>query len=257
VKLQVEELSVQRRERDLLSDVVLTLEPGELVALVGPNGAGKTTLLRCLLGFVQPKSGRVLLDDRPLAALSARERAARVAWLPQHTSSSADDLAAVEVVAAARYRFDEAFGQSEREARKALDRCGVGAVADRPLVTLSGGERQRVALAALLAQDTPILLVDEPGNHLDPAQQIEVYRLLGELWREGRSIVCVTHDVNLLRHLGAPERVRVAGVSQGKLAFECLFDAPELPERLGSLFGVKLHAFSLGPARLLVPEPLS
>jgi iron complex transport system ATP-binding protein len=255
VKLQVEKLWVERRGRELLSDVELTLERGELVALVGPNGAGKTTLLRALLGFVQPKSGRVLLDERPVAALAPRERAARIAWLPQHSSSSADDLSAVEVVAAARYRFDEAFGRSEQEARKALARCGVAAVADRALATLSGGERQRVALAALLAQDAPILLVDEPGNHLDPAQQIEVYRLLGELWREGRSIVCVTHDVNLLRHLGEPERVRVAGVSQGKLAFECRFDAPEFPERLGSLFGVKLHSLLLGTTRVLVPEP--
>src|SRR5205085_1144666 len=134
--------------------------------------------------------------------------------------------------------FDEPFGHSAREARAALERVGVGGVAERSLATLSGGERQRVALAGLLAQAAPILLVDEPANHLDPAQQIEVYRLLGELWREGKSIVLVTHDINLLRHLADPERVQVAGIEGGKLAFRCPLSAPTLPEQLGALFGV-------------------
>ena len=254
MKLQLEQVSVARRGRALLDCVDLTLASGELLALLGPNGAGKTTLLRAALGLIRPDSGRVLLGDAELLGIAPRERAARVAWLPQHSSTTADDLAAVDVVATARYRFDEAFAHSEREARQALQRVGVGGVADRPISTLSGGERQRVSLAGLLAQDTPLLLVDEPANHLDPAQQIDVYKLLGELWRQGRSVVCVTHDVNLLRHLGAPERVRVAGVAQGKLAFETRFDAPELPQKLGQLFGVQMHELTLGGARVLLPE---
>jgi hypothetical protein len=100
----------------------------------------------------------------------------------------------------------------------------------------------------------PLLLVDEPANHLDPAQQIDVYRLLGELWQQGSSVVCVTHDVNLLRHLGNPGQVRVAGVAQGKLRFECPLTAPELPQKLGELFGMVMHTFTLGGHRLLLPE---
>jgi iron complex transport system ATP-binding protein len=253
VKLRLEQVSVARRGRTLLNNVDLSLAPGQLLAILGPNGAGKTTLLRVMLGLVRPDSGQVLLGDEPLGSLPPRERAARIAWLPQH-SATADELCAVDVVQSARYRFDEPFGVSEREARKALERVGVAEIADRPLATLSGGERQRMALAGLLAQDSPILLVDEPANHLDPAQQIDVYRLLGELWHEGRSVVCVTHDVNLLRHLSAPEQVRVAGVAQGKLAFECAFTAAELPEKLGALFGVQMHAMTLGGARVLLPE---
>lgn len=255
MKLQLEQVSVVRRGRHLLEHVDLALDPGELLALVGPNGAGKTTLLRTLLGLARPDGGRVLCGGDDLQALTPRERAARIAWLPQHSSTTADDLTAVDVVASARYRFDESFLQSERAARTALARVGVAAVADRSISTLSGGERQRVSLAGLLAQDTPVLLVDEPANHLDPAQQIDVYQLLGELWREGRSVVCVTHDVNLLRHLGAPERVRVAGVAQGRLAFETRFDAPELPGQLSALFGLHMQALTLGGARVLVPEP--
>ncbi len=253
MRLRLENVTVRRRDRALLDRVDVTLEPGQLLALLGPNGAGKTTLLRTMLGLVGPDSGQVWLGDATLAGLAPRVRAAGIAWLPQH-SHAAEELSALEVVRAARFRFDEPFGVTTREARKALTRVGVEAVADRPLGTLSGGERQRVSLAGLLAQDAPILLVDEPANHLDPAQQIDVYRLLGELWREGRSVVCVTHDVNLLRHLGDAERVRVAGVAHGQLRFECPLTAAELPEQLGALFGVHMHALALGETRVLLPE---
>ncbi len=253
MRLRLEHVSVTRTGRRLLDDVSLELEPGQLLALLGPNGAGKTTLLRCMLGLVAPSSGQLRLDDDTLGSLPPRQRAARVAWLPQH-SQAAEELSALEVVMAARFRFDEPFSLTEREARSALQRVSMAGVAERALGTLSGGERQRVALAGLLAQATPILLVDEPANHLDPAQQIDVYRLLGELWREGRSVVCVTHDVNLLRHLGEPERVRVAGVAHGRLHFEHGLDAPELPERLGELFGVRMRAVSVDAQRLLLPE---
>jgi iron complex transport system ATP-binding protein len=253
VELKLENVSVVRRGRALLDSVSVTLRPGELLALVGSNGAGKTSLLRAMLGLHAPSRGQVLLNGAPLAALSPRERAARLAWLPQH-SVGAEELSAQEAVVAARFRFDEPLSVAEREAHAALSRVGVASVATRALGTLSGGERQRVALAALLAQATPILLADEPANHLDPAQQIDVYRLLGELWREGKSVVCVTHDVNLLRHLGAAERVRVAGIAQGRLRFELPLDAEDLPQELGALFGVRMHALSLDGGRVLLAE---
>ncbi len=253
MKLRLQQVSVVRQQRKLLDNVDLTLDPGELLALVGPNGAGKTTLLRAMLGLVATDEGQVWLGDAEVSALETRERAGRVAWLPQH-SNSAEELSALEVVTAARFRFDEAFGQSERAAQAALERVGVGSVAQRTLGTLSGGERQRVALAGLLAQAAPLLLVDEPANHLDPAQQIDVYRLLGELWREGKSVVLVTHDINLLRHLGEPERVRVAGIAQGQLRFQSPLSAADLPEQLGALFGVQMRALSLDGQRVLLPE---
>jgi iron complex transport system ATP-binding protein len=253
VKLTLQQVSIVRSARKLLDSVDFSLEKGQLLALVGPNGAGKTTLLRAALGLVTPDNGHVQLGDANVATLSPRERAARVAWLPQHTSGG-EDLSALEVVAAARFRFDEPFGVSAREARSALQRVGVAQVAERALSTLSGGERQRVALAGLLAQAAPILLVDEPANHLDPAQQIEVYRLLGELWRDGKSLILVTHDINLLRHLGNAEQVRVAGIARGQLAFETSLSAPDLPQQLGQLFGVHMRALSLDGQRVLMPE---
>ncbi len=253
MKLRLQQVSVVRQARKLLDEVELTLEAGQLLALVGPNGAGKTTLLRAALGLVTPDSGHVSLGDAVVSTLGVRQRAARVAWLPQH-SSGGEDLSALEAVVTARFRFDEPFAKGEHEARLALQRVGVADVALRRLATLSGGERQRVALAGLLAQAAPVLLVDEPANHLDPAQQIDVYRLLGELWREGKSIVLVTHDINLLRHLGTPEEIRVAGMAQGKLRFQLALTADELPQRLGQLFGVEMRALSLAGQRVLMPE---
>jgi iron complex transport system ATP-binding protein len=253
VQLKLEQVRVVRRQRALLDGIEFTLERGELLALVGPNGAGKTTLLRAILGLSPPERGRVLLDGVNVQTLSPAERAARVAWLPQH-SAAAEELPALEVVIAARFRFRESFAHSAERARLALERVGVAALAERALGSLSGGERQRVALAGLLAQEAPLLLVDEPANHLDPAQQIEVYRLLGELWREGKSIVCVTHDVNLLRHLQNPSQVGVLGMAAGNVAFQCRLDAPALADRLGELFAVRMHALDLAGDRVLLPE---
>ena len=253
MKLTFQQLSVARKHRKLLDRVDLALDTGQLLALVGPNGAGKTTLLRAALGLVAADSGDVRLDDSSVSKLDPRNRAARVAWLPQH-SSGGEELSALEVVVAARFRFDEPFGKSAAVARAALQRVGVANVAERALGTLSGGERQRVALAGLLAQAAPLLLVDEPANHLDPAQQIDVYRLLGELWREGKSIVLVTHDINLLRHLGDAEKVRVAGIADGKLSFEAPLTSPQLPAQLGALFGVHMRELTLDGQRVLLPE---
>ncbi len=253
MSLRLQQVGVRRRGRALLEAIELEVGSAEFLALLGPNGAGKTTLLRSAAGLVSPDTGRVLLDGRDVSSFSARERAARVAWLPQHGSTT-EALSALEVVTAARFRFDESFAIAAAQANKALARVGSADASQRSILTLSGGERQRVALAALLAQATPLLLLDEPANHLDPAQQIDVYRLLGELWREGLSIVCVTHDVNLLRHLGASEKVRVAGLQNGTLRFQTTFDAPELPDQLGQLFGIGMRALALDGSRVLVAE---
>jgi iron complex transport system ATP-binding protein len=247
-----EDVDVTLRSRHLLAELSLTVAAGRFVALVGPNGAGKTTLLRTALGLVRPTRGRVTLDASSVTTLSPRERAARLAYLPQHPRLS-EPLSAEEVVTAARFRFQESHGRALGHARKALDRAGARGLATRILPELSGGERQRVALAALLAQEAPLLLLDEPANHLDPAQQIEAYNLIGELWREGRGIVCVTHDVNLLSFVGSPERVRVVGIADGRLRFDLSYDALELPGALSKLFGIEISAVAVDGRRLFAP----
>ncbi|HWZ89803.1 MAG TPA: metal ABC transporter ATP-binding protein [Polyangiaceae bacterium] len=255
-ELEFVALSVKLRERTLLDSVSLRLARGDFVALLGPNGAGKTTLLKAALGLRAPTSGSARVRETTVTDLDARARAGEIAWLPQHIRAD-EPLTSVETVAAARFRFREAHAESQRAAERALVRVGAGEYAARPVTQLSGGERQRVAFACLVAQEAQILLFDEPANHLDPAQQLDVYRLLGELWREGRTILCINHDVNLLHHLGDPERVRVVGLNAGQIAFDASLTDSSLPERLGKLFGVEMDTIEGRGQRFILPRARS
>lgn len=248
-------VGVARGGRELLRDVHLCVEPGEFVALTGPNGAGKTTLLKTAAGLVRPTRGVVTLDGLPVAELSPKRRAAVVAWLPQQALVE-ELVSAGEVVSMARYRFDESHAISQQKAREALAAVGADHLTEHAVLTLSGGENQRVALATLLAQEAPLLLVDEPANHLDPAQQIRVYQLLGELWRSGLGILCVTHDVNLLRFLGAGRSLRVLGLERGIVRFDLEYDAPSLGEQLGTLFGVEMLSVGAAGRRFFLAKSL-
>jgi iron complex transport system ATP-binding protein len=251
-ELIFEDARVSVRGRTLLDGITLKVRAGDFVALVGPNGAGKSVLLKSALGLFTPTGGHILIADRSTRLLTPRERARELAWLPQHARVD-EPLSAVESVAAARYRFFESHSHSLEHALTALERAGARHFAERKLTELSGGERQRVALAALIAQQAPLLLVDEPANHLDPAQQMEAYGLLGELWRRGAGMFCVTHDVNLLRHVGAPEKVRIVGLSEARLRFELTMDSESLPSALAELFGVAMRALSIDGQRVIVP----
>jgi iron complex transport system ATP-binding protein len=252
-ELEFQSLSVKIRERTLLDSVTLRVERGDFVALIGPNGAGKTTLLKTALGLRLPTSGSVQLLGERVSALDARARAAAIAWLPQHIRAD-EPVTGLESVAAARFRFRESHARSMRAAELALARVGASSYAARRMTELSGGERQRVAFACLVAQEAQTLLFDEPANHLDPAQQLEIYRLLGELWREGRSIVCINHDINLLQQVGDAARVRVVGLRAGRLAFEAQLSDTELPAQLGALFGIEMAALESNGQRFIAPR---
>ncbi len=249
MRLDLEGGSVVAQGRRLLGHTDLHLASGEVCALVGPNGAGKSTLLRAALGLQALSSGSVRLDGRPLRELSLRERAAALGWLPQHPVIR-EGVTAHQLVAAARYRFDESHGARQRAALAALHAVGVGELARRRVPTLSGGEAQRVALAALDAQQAELLLLDEPANHLDPAVQGQVYKQL-ETWRAGgRGLLVVTHDINLLRAFHGS--VTVLGLAKGETRFRLPLEAPELPEAMSRLFEVHFEAVRVQGHRVLV-----
>jgi iron complex transport system ATP-binding protein len=252
--LEFDDVGIELGGRRILSELSLRVAQGELLTLLGPNGAGKTSLLRAALGLTAPAQGQVLVLGGDVRRLSARERAAAVAWLPQ-SALSLEPLRVIEVVRAGRFRFEESQRASEAAARGALERVSASAFADARITELSGGERQRVLFASLLAQDARGVLLDEPASHLDPAQQIETYRLLGELWSAGLGVVLVTHDVNLLGQLGSPERVRVAGISAGRLQFESSYAAADLADSMGRLFKVNFVAIQHGGRRLMFVHP--
>lgn len=194
-------LSLTIGERTLLRGLDWHAEPGQCWALIGRNGAGKSTLLRALAGLAAPQAGHVELSGRPLSGWSLIERARQCGYLPQGRSDSFG-YRAIDTVLAARYAQASAgFWDGDADhaaAMQALADVDVDDLAARDVRSLSGGERQRVAIAALLVQDTPLMLLDEPANALDLAHQMSLMALLERLTRErGKTMVMVSHDLNL------------------------------------------------------------
>lgn len=199
--MQTRDLSLRIGSRPLVSGLNWKVEPGQCWCLIGRNGAGKSTLLRSLAGLRQPEGGTVLMNDRPLSDWPLQALARERAYLPQGRND-AFGYRAIETVLAARHPYqDNRYWDADadfREALAALRALDVADLAERDVRTLSGGERQRVAIAAALAQDTSLLLLDEPGSALDLAHQVGVMDLLARLCRrQDKSVVLVSHDLNM------------------------------------------------------------
>lgn len=185
----------------VVDGVSVCLAEGALVGILGPNGSGKTTLLRLLSGTRRPTAGRVLLGGQPLARLSRREVARRIAVVPQETEL-AFEYSALEIVLMGRHPHLGVFtveGPDDiRIAHEALAATGTAHLADRPFHELSGGEKQRIVIAAALAQSASLLLLDEPTASLDLGYQLEVSALLRRLNQDhGVTMAVSTHDLNL------------------------------------------------------------
>ena len=216
--VRTQSLSVRVGGQKVLCDVSFSLLPHEYMVVVGPNGAGKTTLLRCLVRILRG-DGTIELAGRPLADYRQRELARHIAYVPQAGNWSAP-FTVEQFVAMGRYPHLSPFsppGRDDRRAiRDALDRTRTLPFAERKLDTLSGGERQRVGIAAALAQQAPLLLLDEPTTFLDYRHQAEVLTLLREVNREaGVTILAVTHDLN---H-AALEADRAIALCDGAVAY--------------------------------------
>lgn len=192
--LTITNLTLRRRNRVAVDDVTLTIDPGECVGLIGPNGAGKTSLMRAALGLL-PAEGH-----SSLAALPPRARARAAAWMPQ-AREIAWPVTVDTLVALGRIPHLPRGGRLAPADRAAVDgalaRMGLDPYRDRTATRLSGGEQARVLIARALAQDTPLLLADEPIAGLDPAGQIETMQVFAGLAREGRSVLVSLHDLGL------------------------------------------------------------
>lgn len=183
-----------------LDGVDFALADGELAVAIGPNGSGKTTLLRRLAGLLAGGPGDVRLGGRVLASLSPRERAKRIAFVPQ-ALIALPEVTSLDFVLGGRYGhlgfWRQLAGVDREVARRALADADAAEFEARLLVELSAGQRQRVLVARALAQEADLLLVDEPTSSLDPEHQISVFALLARLTCEGRGVLVVTHDLNL------------------------------------------------------------
>lgn len=196
--VRLERVAVNRGERRVLADVSLEVAAGELCCLVGPNGAGKSTLVSAIAGSLRPSSGRISLLGDPLADMSKVEQARRRAVLPQeHTIGFTFTCA--EVVQMARHAWvrTDRRNDDERAVAEAMTTCDVTGFSQRSFGSLSGGERGRVALARVLAQGTPILLLDEPTAAMDPHYQEQVMAIVRRQVDAGAAALVVVHDLNL------------------------------------------------------------
>lgn len=242
--------------REVVSGVDLSLRRGEFLGLIGPNGSGKTTLLRALAGRLPASAGEVLLEGEPMRARPRREVARTLAVVPQ-ISSPPFEFTVREIVAMGRTPHLGRL-QGERAAdRSAIDRAmalaDIAPLGGRPVTELSGGEFQRVVIARALAQEAPVMLLDEPAAHLDIGHQVEVFDLLVRLNRaEGRSILCVSHDLNL----AARYCDRLVAMMDGRVFAEGPPGDVLTEERVGALYGCSVRV-ATGPGGRPSVTPLS
>ncbi|WP_200946560.1 ABC transporter ATP-binding protein [Microbacterium sp. Root553] len=183
----------------IVHEVSVAIPDGSFTVIIGANACGKSTLLRGLSRLLQPAEGEVVLDGRAIASYPAKEVARRLGLLPQ-SASAPDGITVTDLVARGRYPHQSLFRQwsdtDEDAVRRALAATGTTDLAARSVDELSGGQRQRVWVAMVLAQETDLLLLDEPTTFLDVAHQVELMELFAELNDRGRTIVAVLHDLN-------------------------------------------------------------
>lgn len=220
------QISLRRQGRLILDRISLQVAAGEMVGLVGPNGAGKTALMRLAVGLDQPSGGEILLDGEPLGKIRPRDRARRMAFLPQQ-AEAAWPIMVRDAVCLGRLPHGD---RKEAPVEAALAAVGMMAHADRSLTQLSGGERALVLLARALAVEAGLLLLDEPTANLDPAHQLQVMEILKRRADQGDAVVVVMHDLALAAR--CCDRLLV--LHQGRLAAEgsgaMILDDPLLRE---------------------------
>jgi iron complex transport system ATP-binding protein len=245
--------------RVALREVSFSAGEGEVVGLIGPNGSGKTTAVRVASRALRPSAGRVLIDRRDPYELTGRQAARLVAVVPQEVPATFA-FTALEVVLMGRSPYLSPLGgggpDDYRSVRHAMEEAGVHHLADRNLEELSGGEKQRVILAQALAQDTPVLLLDEPTTHLDPGHVVTILEAVRALAEDGRAVVAVFHDLNL----ASSSCDRLVALHQGSVVAEGRPEEVITPRFLRDAYGLEAEVyphFATGrPTVLLGPRLL-
>jgi iron complex transport system ATP-binding protein len=200
-RLEIERLTLGYGDRDVVRGLDLVIPPGEVTAIVGPNACGKSTLLRSMTRLLAPRTGQVLLDGKAVHSIPAKQLARRLGLLPQ-SPIAPEGITVGDLVGRGRHPHQRALARwsaaDDRAVTSALTATDTLDLVDRAVDELSGGQRQRVWIAMALAQESEILLLDEPTTFLDVSHQVEVLDLLTDLNRtKGTTIVMVLHDLNL------------------------------------------------------------
>jgi iron complex transport system ATP-binding protein len=236
--IELQHISVNFGKCEILDDINANISEGHLTAVMGPNGCGKTTLLRCIGALLQPSSGQVLIDGIPVQNYSARALAQKVAFVRQQTQTDFD-FSAFETVLMGRNPYQKRL-QNESQAdwdivEQCMRKTNTWHLRFSTPHQMSGGELQRVMIARALAQQTPVLLMDEPVSNLDIAHQLEIMRLLRN--DGGKTILIVIHDLNLALQFCDDLML----FHSGKLLYHGPINGGLTPNNIRTVYGVASH----------------
>ena len=240
-RLHVDAATIGYDKRVISTDLTVSIPDDSFTVIVGPNACGKSTLLRALSRLLRPSEGQVTLDGKSIASYKAKEVARRLGLLPQ-SSIAPDGITVADLVSRGRYPHQKLIRQwtetDEEAVIEAMAATGVGELSPRLVDELSGGQRQRVWVAMVLAQQTPLLLLDEPTTFLDIAYQIELLELFTDLHQAGNTLVAVLHDLNHAARYGThliamkDGRVVAEGAPQDIVTAELVEEVFGLPCRV-------------------------
>lgn len=236
--IKTKDLNISYGNLDIVKDLNLEIPKGKITTIIGANGCGKSTILKTLARIIKPKSGSIYINDKELNSQDSRELAKAMAVLPQ-SPQAPNGLTVEELISYGRFPHQKGFGKLKDEDKDiidwALEKTRISEFRDRPIEALSGGQRQRAWIAMALAQETDILLLDEPTTYLDLAHQLEVLKLLEELnKKEGRTIVMVIHELNNAARFAD----HMIGVKKGKIVCQGTAHEVMTKENLKEIFNI-------------------
>ncbi len=236
--LTLRNIQVSFADRRILGGISADVAPDRITAVMGPNGCGKTTLLRCIGGLLEPDGGEALIDGRPVADYPARQLAQKLAFVRQHPQTDFE-FSAFETVLMGRNPYQHRLQNESQADWDIVERCmrqtGTWHLRLSTPAQMSGGELQRVMIARALAQETPVLLLDEPVSNLDIAHQLEIMRLLRQA--TDKTVLIVIHDLNLALQFCDDLLL----LHQGGLLYHGPVAGGLTPENIRLVYGVKAH----------------
>lgn len=235
--LEIQNLTAGYPGHNVLPGISLTIPEGKVTILIGPNGCGKSTLLKALSGVLSSQ-GRIFLNGESLEELPSRERAKKIAFLPQNRPIP--EITAERLVLHGRFPYLSYPRRYRREdyaiARSAMARMGIEDLSQRPMTSLSGGQRQKVYIAMALAQDTPVVLLDEPNTFLDISHQLQMMREARRLADAGKTVMLVLHDLAMAMEYGE----ELVVLSQGRVVCQGDVETVFASGCLTKVFGVEV-----------------